>query len=158
MKINILIIIYCFFIPTAALFTQEKSIETEILLKLDREFDKATAEKGAEGWVAYFASNGSMLSDTAMPITGIQKIRKAMEPAFSDSTFSLRWEPIKAEIMIPGILGYTAGKWIKLWKNKQGKFMKAAGTYSSIWKKQPDGSWKIILDTGNTDVPPEEIK
>jgi len=158
MKRKILIIIYYLFIPTAALFTQEKNIEAEILLKLDREFDKAAAEKGVEGWIAYFAPNGSMLSDTTMPITGLKEIRKAMEPAFSDSSFSLRWEPIKAEMMIPGVLGYTTGKWIRLWKNKQDKFMKAVGTYSSTWKKQPDGSWKIILDTGNTDEPPEEIK
>ena len=36
--------------------------------------------------------------------------------------------------------------------------MKSTGTYSTTWMKQPDGSWKIVLDTGNPDGPPVEIK
>ena len=35
--------------------------EASLLMQLDREFDKATSEKGVDGWVAYFAPNGSML-------------------------------------------------------------------------------------------------
>jgi ketosteroid isomerase-like protein len=27
-----------------------------------------------------------------------------------------------------------------------------AGTYVSIWKKQPDGKWKFILDSGNEGI------
>jgi ketosteroid isomerase-like protein len=26
------------------------------------------------------------------------------------------------------------------------------GTYTSIWKKQSDGTWKFVLDTGNEGV------
>jgi ketosteroid isomerase-like protein len=33
-----------------------------------------------------------------------------------------------------------------------------SGTYSTTWKKQPDGSWKIILDTGSPDGPAVVVK
>ena len=91
------------------------------------------------------------LDDTSKPITGLTEIRQAMEPAFKDSSFSLRWHPTKAEIMIPGVIGYTVGRYESLRKNKEGKLIKSTGSYSSVWKKQPDGSWKIVLDTGSPD-------
>lgn len=28
----------------------------------------------------------------------------------------------------------------------------------TIWRKQADGSWKAILDTGNSDAPPASAK
>jgi ketosteroid isomerase-like protein len=136
---------------------QEKIDEASLLMQLDRDFDKATAEKRIDGWIAYFAPNGSMISDTSEPIVGPAEIRKAMEPAFKDSTFSLRWQPTKAEIMIPGVLGCTVGRYEQLRKRKTGKLMKSSGTYASIWMKQLDGSWKIVLDTGNSDGPPVEV-
>lgn len=42
----------------------------EILLQTDRDFDQATAEKGIEGWVSYFAEDGSMFPAGGDIITG----------------------------------------------------------------------------------------
>jgi ketosteroid isomerase-like protein len=157
MKKNLLFLSFCFILPVG-LPAQEKIDEAALLLQIDRDFDKTTSEKGIEGWIAYFAPNGSMLSDTNRPITGYEEIQKAMHPAFSNPSFSLRWQPTKGDIMIPGVIGYTVGRWERSWKNKEGKLIKSTGTYTSVWKKQPDGSWKIVLDTGNPDGPPKEVK
>jgi len=129
---------------------QEKIDEAALLMQLDRDFDKATAEKGVDGWIEYFAPNGSMLSDTSKPTMGIADIRSEMEPALKDPNFTLRWHPTKAEMMIPGVLGYTVGRWERTRKTKEGE-IKKIGTYTSVWKKQPNGSWKIVLDTGSPD-------
>jgi ketosteroid isomerase-like protein len=143
---------------SAITFAQNIPNEASILMQLDRDFDKATAEKGVDGWVMYFARNGSMLGDTNQPTTGIAAILAEMEPVFKDSSFSLRWHPTKGEMMIPGVIGYTVGRWERIRKNKEGKLMKSTGTYSTTWKKQPDGSWKIVLDSGSSDGPPVEIR
>jgi ketosteroid isomerase-like protein len=150
----IVIIIFPFILARG----QESKDEAKQLMQLDRDFDKATAEKGVEGWVAYFAPNGSMLGDTNQPTTGPSAIRAAMDPVFKDTTFTLRWNPTKAEIMIPGVIGYTVGRWERIRLNKEGKWMKSTGTYSTTWKKQPDASWKIVLDSGISDGPPVEMK
>ena len=137
---------------------QESKDEALQLMQLDRNFDKATAEKGVEGWVAYFAPNSSMLGDTNKPTTGPSAIRAEMGPVFKDTTFTLRWYPTKAEVMIPGVIGYTVGRWERIQMNKEGRWMKSTGTYSTTWKKQPDASWKIVLDSGVSDGPPAEVK
>jgi len=158
MKKSFPLIVLCFILPIGIVVAQETKDEAALLMQLDRDFDKATAEKGVDGWVAYFAPNGSMLSDTSKPTTGPAEIRAEMEPVFKDSTFTLRWKPTKAEMMIPGVIGYTVGRWEKIRKNKEGKWMKSTGTYSTTWKKQPDSSWKIVLDSGVSDSPPIEVK
>jgi ketosteroid isomerase-like protein len=157
MKIYLSLIIFIISFPAFA-FGQEKMDEAALLMQLDRDFDKATTEKGVDGWVAFFAPNGSMLSYTSKPTTGFAEIRAAMKPAFDDSNFSLRWHPTKGEMMIPGVIGYTVGRWERIRMNKEGTWMKSTGTYSTTWKKQPDGSWKIVLDSGVSDGPPVEMK
>jgi ketosteroid isomerase-like protein len=147
-----------FIFPFAILMAQDTKDEAALLMQLDRDFDTATAEKGVEGWVAFFAPNGSMLDDTSRPTTGIAEIRAEMTPVFHDSNFTLRWHPTKGEMMIPGVIGFTVGRWERTRKNKAGKWMKSTGTYSTTWKKQPDRSWKIVLDSGVSDGPPVEVK
>ena len=128
--------------------------EADTLMQLDKDFDEATARKGVEGWVMYFAENGSMVSGTAAPTTGRDAIRKAMSGLFGDSTFSLRWTPTSAGIFIPGKLGYTVGRSEQRGKDKEGRRVIKRGVYTTLWMKQGDGSWKIIFDTGSSDGPP----
>lgn len=127
--------------------------ERDLLLGLDRAFNTATAEKGIEGWVAYFAPNGSMLGATEPPVTGPEAIRKYMEAVFTEPESSLRWQPTRAEMLIPGVLGYTAGRFERRRKTPAGKHALLRGSYVTVWRKQADGSWKIILDTGHPDGP-----
>jgi ketosteroid isomerase-like protein len=154
-KLMLFIVIILISIPFIQ--AQEKNSDAKILEQLDIEFDNATSKRGVDGWVVFFAPNGSMVDDTSRPVTGPDEIRKAMELVFRDSTFSLRWRPIKAEILIPGKLGYTTGKYVRL-KTVLNKKMKWTGTYSTLWMKQPDGTWKVVFDTGESDRPPAEVK
>lgn len=131
--------------------------ENEALLQEDRDFDTATAERGVEGWVAYFADNGSMLPATGPPLTGPAAIRQAMAPVFADPSYSLRWQPTRADILIPGVLGLTTGRYQSRKKNPEGKTLLQRGTYVTLWRKQPDDTWKIVFDTGNPDGPPTVV-
>ncbi len=133
-----------------------KESDEDLLLRLDREFDQATATNGVEAWVSYFSENGSMVPQNRPPITGHDAIRKAMTPAFADPNFSLHWKPRRAEILIPGDLGYTTGAYERKAMNNEGKLITGHGTYVSIWRRQADGSWKIILDTGHEEHDPAE--
>lgn len=143
--------------PGSAARTEAPAADREVLLQLDREFDQATAEKGIEAWLAYFAANGSMLPENGPPITGHEAIRQTMSPAFGNPDFSLRWQPARADILIPNVLGVTVGRFERKTKNQQGKTTIQRGTYASIWRRQDDGSWKIVLDTGSPDGPPAVV-
>lgn len=38
---------------------------------------------------------------------------------------------------------------------KDGKPVVAYGKYNTIWKKQRDGTWKVVLDMGNSSPEPK---
>ncbi len=131
----------------------EAADEAAVLLQLDRDFDAASAQNGAEAWVAYFGDHGAILRPAAAPISGPAAIREAMSPVFTTPGSSLRWQPTRAEILIPGALGYTVGRSERRRKGDDGRPMVQHGTYFTLWRKQPDGTWKIAADTGQPDGP-----
>ena len=128
--------------------------EREALMQADRDFDRATAETGVEGWVSYFAEDGQMFPAGAEMVSGRQAIREAMAPAFGDPEFSLRWKPLGADVSRAGDLGYTYGTYVARGPSPQGGAVERHGKYVSIWKKQADGSWKIVVDIGNSSPQP----
>ena len=68
--------------------------------------------------------------------------------------FSLTWAPVKADMAASGDMGYTYGNYELKSKDKDGQLVTHYGKYASIWKKQKDGSWKVVLDMGNSGPAP----
>jgi ketosteroid isomerase-like protein len=131
--------------------------ERESLMQADRDFDRITAETGLEGWVSYFAENGRMFPTGGEIVSGKQAIHEAMAPAFATPGFSLRWKPLGAEVSRSGDLGYTYGTYVAKDPDPKGELVEHHGKYVSIWRKQPDGSWKVGVDIGNASPPPPAL-
>jgi ketosteroid isomerase-like protein len=66
-----------------------------------------------------------------------------------DTSFIMTWEPSGGNVAKSGDLGYTYGVYSLKPKNKDTVFY---GTYVSVWKKQEDGKWKFVLETGNEGI------
>jgi ketosteroid isomerase-like protein len=122
------------------------------LLEADRAFDSETAQNGVSGWVSHFASDGIMMPAGSGIVAGRDAIRKFMATALESPGFSMRWEPIDAAAS--GDLGYTYGvsKTIRTGADNQPSV--SYGKYVTIWRKQHDRSWKVVLDIGNASPPP----
>lgn len=123
----------------------------EAIMQADRDFNKATQEKRAEGWLSYFALDEAALQDP--PTVGKQAITERYQKLFGNPDFTLTWEPVKGEVFPAGTVGYTTGKYVARFKNKEGKRMESHGHYITLWRKQEDGSWKIVGDSGAPDGP-----
>jgi len=119
---------------------------TEDLIKLDKEFSALSREKGMKyAFLEYAADSAVLLQRNVMPVIGKKGISASFE-AFSDSGFTLTWEPLDADMSISGDLGYTYGLYTSFIKADSSV---TRGKYVTIWKKQPDGLWKYVLDGGN---------
>jgi hypothetical protein len=57
------------------------------LMQANRDFAKATADKGVEGWMAYMAPNAVDL--TAEPLVGLDQIRASMTKQFKLSQMKM---------------------------------------------------------------------
>ncbi|MGD8495111.1 MAG: nuclear transport factor 2 family protein [Gemmatimonadales bacterium] len=136
---------------TAAVSEDSLRVMEAQLVEADRRFADRVARQGLGAWVSEFAPGGRMISGGESYI-GIEAIRRRMLPAFADSTFSLTWDPVYAEVSASGELGYTVGRYT----TSVGAGDEASteqGTYLTVWRRQDDGSWKVQADIGNPAPP-----
>ncbi|UCG85021.1 MAG: DUF4440 domain-containing protein [Gemmatimonadota bacterium] len=122
----------------------------QAIMDADRAFAQATAARGVDGWVSYFTDDGVQFPPGGS-ISGHAAIRELMTPAFADTNFSLTWEPVSAEVAQAADLGYTVGRYESRLLGPDGLESVRTGSYVSIWRRQPDGSWKVALDIGTPD-------
>ena len=126
----------------------------EMLKQLEAEFMKAAAGKGSQGYMSYYADDSVEVPNGAPLIQGKAEIAKGMG-FLDDKNNRLLWTPVGADISGSGDLGYTYGTFEFHSKDKGGKPVVQYGKYTSIWKLQKDGSWKVVLDMGNAGPVPK---
>ena len=125
----------------------------DTLRQLEAEFMKATAEHGSQGYISYYADDAVEVPNNDSIIQGKANIAKTME-FLDDKNNHLTWTPVGADISASGDLGYTYGTYEFISSDRNGKPVVDHGKYTSIWKKQKDGSWKVVLDMGNAGSEP----
>src|SRR5512138_3567162 len=96
------------------------------LLQADRDFDKAVAERGLDGWMSFMADSAVLLR--AQPVVGKEAIRKTMEQSFSTPAFKLTWQPTSGQLFKGGDLGYTVGRYEAQRKSEKGEVVTTHGT------------------------------
>jgi ketosteroid isomerase-like protein len=133
---------------------QNGSKGSELLFELEANFAADVAKHGHDAFLTYFADDGVEVVDGAGFDTK-DDMRKR-QPWLEGTT--LTWTPVKAEMAASGDLGYTYGNYIYTAKNKEGKFVTSYGKYTSIWRKQKDGQWKVVVDMGNSSPDPKTGK
>lgn len=109
----------------------------------------AAAEGFHSSILAYADTNLVRLSEGHLPVIGKNAFAKSFDK--SNDTKAISWVPVDAEVAKSGELGYTWGNWKFI-----GRDTVLYGNYFTIWKKQPDGTWKVALDGGNNTPKPGE--
>lgn len=66
----------------------------------------------------------------------------------------LTWWPTYADVSRAGDLGYTTGPY-EFRENAADKAPAGTGHYFTIWRRQPDGTWKFVLDLGIRHAAPQ---
>jgi ketosteroid isomerase-like protein len=77
------------------------------------------------------------------------KGKKEIEKWFDNRSYTgaeLTWEPEFVDISSSGDLGYTYGYYQFKAIGKDGKPILDSGIFHTVWKLQPDGSWKFVWD------------
>jgi ketosteroid isomerase-like protein len=124
------------------------------LINSELEFYKATQEKGwGQAFIEFADDSAALFRQDAFPVVNKSAIIRLYKDKGSN-ILNLKWTPTKAEVSNDGSLGYTYGNWVFTSKDKDGADAYTYGNYVTIWKKQPDGRWKFVLDGGNTTPPP----
>ena len=113
------------------------------MVETERRFARTSVEKGMrEAFLTYFADDG--INFNPQLVNTKETMRK--RPA-TPSAFTLNWSPVYGGVAIAGDLGYLTGPYELTVHSPQPR-PPQYGCYFSIWKKQPDGKWRVAVDVG----------
>ena len=119
------------------------------LVESERAFSSASAELGVrDAFIAYMTDDAVIFRPRAVNARAFLRQQPATPGLLS-------WEPAFADVADAGDLGFTTGPW-KYATDPEDDYI-AFGQYFSFWKKQSDGTWKVVIDHG-TSQPKRDAK
>jgi len=118
-----------------------------ILFDLEAQFAKATAEGGGKAFATWFAEDGVSLGNGQAPVHGRDAIAK--QATWNAKDYQLIWTPTDAVMSQTGDMGYTWGHYEGHSRDADGNPKVTTGRYLTIWRKEHDGSWKVVLDSSS---------
>lgn len=117
-----------------------------LLFQLEARFAKDVAARGGAAFADWFAGDGVSLGNGASPNIG--KVAIAKSANWSPKDYQLTWTPTDALMGPSGDMGYTWGHYEGHSKDANGNPLTTTGRYITVWRREPDGNWKVVLDAG----------
>jgi ketosteroid isomerase-like protein len=128
------------------------------LRSLDAKLGQAVDAKDA-GAVATFYSDDAILMPTAeSAVRGKAAITEEWKHILAIPAFENESKLEGVVVAQSGDLAYTHGSYRSRLMGEDGKLVMEPGKWLTVWKKQPVGGWRIVVDTYNTDIPPPDHK
>lgn len=122
------------------------------LVKAEKDFCAQAAKDGIPAaFLAAIAPDGVLLA------AGYQKRgADVVQEQYPENRagVTLTWKPEIVDVAESGDLGYTTGPFeLRLPSKDGGEPVIRTGRYMTVWKRQPNGSWKFVIDGGVQDAP-----
>lgn len=109
-------------------------------------FARTVAVRDRAAFLALVAEDAVFLSPA--PLVGQAAIEKAWAPFFVADGPVLEWKPEIVELQPGGTLGITQGPYQLTIRGEDGTPQVRKGTFTSIWRREEGGGWRIIFDSG----------
>ena len=138
------------FVGTAA--AGDTKIE-QALRDLDAQWSKDAGAKDVDKTVSYYAEGAIVMPPNAASATTKEAIRSAWKEMLTTPGAAISWKATKVEVAKAGDLAYVSGTYEETMTDASGKPVNDRGKYVEIFKKQADGTWKVVADIWNSDIP-----
>jgi len=135
-----------FVIPSCRTALINLESELQSLQQADKSWADACASKNVDRMLDSYDIEGYNIDPQGNIHRGKEELRKLWANEFAKLDYSLTWQLNEAHVAHSGDIGYTSGSWDMKFTSKAGKQIEYHGTYLSIWKKQSDGKWKVLVD------------
>ena len=123
-----------------------RAADEQVIRENEAEALKAATAKDLERFVSFYADDASVFMPGARMVTGKDALRKAWGERFAAPGFSMNFQPTKVEVSRSSDLAYCYGTYGMTVNDPKGKPITTKGYYVVVYKKQPDGKWKLVVD------------
>jgi uncharacterized protein (TIGR02246 family) len=126
--------------------------ERESLRRSDREWARAAGSGDVEKIVSYWTDDAVVLPPGAPALVGKQAIRAFVAHSLKVPGFAISWEAGQVVVAAGGDTGYTVGTNKVTVSGADGRPVTTVGKAVTVWRKEPDGAWRCVVDIWNTDA------
>ncbi len=122
-----------------------------VLLELEGRFSQDVAAGGGRAFAKWFADDAVTLNNGLPAVLGRAAI--AAQAQWDPKQYQLTWVAQGAQMGPSNDMGFTWGRYEGHSVDKAGQPILKSGRYMTVWKKQPNGEWKVAMDA-SADEPP----
>ena len=106
----------------------------------ERAFAKTMADRDHAGFVSFLADDAIFLApDRAL--RGRKEVADGWKRFYDAKAAPFSWEPERVHVTASGTLAVSTGPV----RDPNGK---RVGTFNSTWRRESDGRWRVVLDSG----------
>lgn len=113
---------------------------TEQVRKTEVAFAKTMADRDAAAFARFLSKEAVFLSG-GRALRGVGQVAERWKAYFDGRQAPFSWEPDQVQVLDSGTLAMTSGPV----RDPSGKRI---GTFNSVWRRESNGQWKIVLDNG----------
>jgi uncharacterized protein (TIGR02246 family) len=106
----------------------------------ERAFAKTMADRDHAAFAGFLAEEAIFLSEKSV-LRGRTEVAEGWKRYYEGPRAPFAWEPERVEVIESGTLAISTGPVT----NPDGKRI---GTFTSTWRREDDGRWRIVLDSG----------
>jgi len=106
----------------------------------ERAFAKTMADRDHKAFTSFLSEEAVFFSGQT-PLRGKQRVAQAWKGLYDEPDAPFSWEPERVEVLDSGTLALSTGPV----RDRTGK---VTGTFTSIWRLEAPGKWRIVFDKG----------
>jgi ketosteroid isomerase-like protein len=112
------------------------------------------AAKDAARDAAHYADDATVMAPGFAPMRGKATIEATMGQVMKDPNFSLAFAPDIVAVSPSGEMAYSQGHFTESESDaKTHAKLTSTGSYVTVYRKEPDGSWKAVEDIATPGAP-----
>lgn len=125
---------------------------------LVKDWSAAAQAKDVEKFTAVYADDATVMMEGMPDVSGKAAVKEAIAGMMSDPNFALSFAADKVVVARSGDLAYETGSYTMTMSDAKKKPATQAGHYVVVWRKEADGSWKVVIDAPISDPPAAAAK
>ena len=129
--------------------------DVQALKDNEAQWNKDFQAKDANRLASHYTEDAVLITPGGPPANGKAAISSSLRQMVSDDALSLQFSPTIVEVAQSGDVAYTQGAYtLTVTDPATKKPVTDHGSYVTVYKKQPDGSWKAYLDIASSGSAP----
>jgi ketosteroid isomerase-like protein len=123
-----------------------KDLLKQEIMQVEKDFQNMLKAKGVAHAFQHFAADNAVIkreNDTL--IVGKQAIRNYYSSELYINAMA-EWTPDFVDVSDDGKMAYTYGKYLWIFKSKDGTTKTFKGIFHTVWKRMENGSWRYVWD------------